>query len=244
MVDSFVDVVIEAIREVRHAVMHGVDATLFDSYSLGEGGDISSGFDVLAEAILYKHLKDFGSLYCEESGWMSVKSDINIICDPIDGSDNFASFFPYYGVSIAREIGGQTTEGIVCNLANGDVFVRTCDEYYRCSLEQPITKLSVDSTKNPKIGLFEKSQEHPVLGGFLMREGLKFRSPGALALSLAYAPLVKYVLFLGTMRQFDIQAGLYLSQHLYSVSNERYILLSANKEVFEQVRLIVEEEYF
>ena len=77
-----------------------------------------------------------------------------------------------------------------------------------------------------------------------MSKKLKYRSPGALALSLAYAPYVKYVLFLGTMRSFDIQAGLYLSQNLYGFQDERYILLSSDKEVFERIRLIVEKEYF
>jgi myo-inositol-1(or 4)-monophosphatase len=105
-------------------------------------------------------------------------------------------------------------------------------------------KLPVLSTENPKIGLFEKSQEHPELIKLLMDEKYKFRSPGALALSLAYAPYVKYVLFLGTMRKFDIQAGLYLSQHLYGFQDERFILLSSDKAVFTRIRCIVEKEYF
>ncbi len=240
---AFIDAVILSLLEVRESISSG-DAALFDSYSLGEGGDISSGFDLVAESILFKHLSSFGSLYSEESGWMSPSSDINIICDPIDGSDNFSSSFPYYGVSIAREMGGETTEGIVCNLINGDIFIRTSDEYYKTYLDNPTLKLAVLSSQNSKIGLFEKSYEHPSLIKILMGEKFKFRSPGALALSLAYAPLVKYVLFLGTMRKFDIQAGLFLSQHLYSFSDERYILLSSDKEVFERIRLIVEKEYF
>ncbi len=240
---TFIDAVILSLLEVREHI-GSKDKTLFESYSLGEGGDISSGFDLAAESILFKHLKAFGSFYSEESGWMSPQSDVNIITDPIDGSDNFSSSFPYYGVSIAREVEGKTTDGIVCNLVNGDVFVRTRSEYYRCTLEAPTLKSPLLPSQNPKIGLFEKSYEHPDLIKILIGEKFKFRSPGALALSLAYAPLVKYVLFLGTMRKFDIQAGLYLSQHLYGFSDERYILLSSDKEVFERIRLIVEKEYF
>jgi len=241
---TFIDAVILSLLEIRERIISSGDSSLFDAHTQGHGGDISSGFDLMAESILFKHLNPFGSFYSEESGWMTPCSDVNIITDPIDGSDNFSSSFPYYGVSIAREMGGDTTEGIVCNLVNGDVFIRTCEEYYRCSLEVPTVKLPVHLGQNPKIGLFEKSQEHPELIRILMDEKLKFRSPGALALSLAYAPLVKYVLFLGTMRKFDIQAGLYLSQHLYGFSDERYILLSSDKEVFERIRLIVEKEYF
>ncbi len=241
---TFIDAVIGSLLEVRECVVGSSDTALFNIHFRGEGGDISSGFDLAAEAILFKHLSSFGSFYSEESGWMSVKSDINIICDPIDGSDNLSSSFPYYGVSIARETNGETTEGIVCNLANGDVFVRTCCEYYRSSLDDLTLRLSLNGSTSPKIGLFEKSQEHPELIKILVDNKLKFRSPGALALSLAYAPLVNYVLFLGTMRKFDIQAGLFLSQHLYGFNDERYILLSSDKEVFEKIRMIVEKEYF
>lgn len=242
--NSFIDAVILSLLEVRECIIGSNDSTLFDSYTQGDGGDISSGFDLVAESIFFKHLNSFGSFYSEESGWMSPQSNVNIITDPIDGSDNFSSSFPYYGVSIAREMEGETTDGIVCNLVNGDVFVRTSDEYYKTNLDNPTLKLALISSQNPKIGLFEKSYEHPDLIKILIGEKFKFRSPGALALSLAYAPLVKYVLFLGTMRKFDIQAGLYLSQHLYSFSDERYILLSSDKEVFERIRLIVEKEYF
>ncbi len=241
---SFIDTVILSLLEVRESIMGSNEIEMFDSHLVGEGGDISSGFDLAAESILFKHLSPFGSFYSEESGWMMPCSEINIICDPIDGSDNFSSLFPYYGVSIAREANGQTTDGIVCNLVNGDVFIRTVDEYYKSNLDHPILKLPIEPIKNPKIGLFEKSQEHPELIKILMDKKLKFRSPGALALSLAYAPYVKYVLFLGTMRKFDIQAGLFLSQHLYGFNDERYILLSSDKEVFDRIRLIVEKEYF
>ena len=244
MDNPFINASIHALLEVRETLTYVPDSSLFDSYERGEGGDVSSGFDLKAEAIFFKHLSPFGSLFSEESGWMSPPNIFTIILDPIDGSDNFASFFPYYGVSIAREKLGKTIEGIVCNLANGDIFVRTQSCYYRSSLDNITLIAPIIVNQKPKIGLFEKAHEHPYLGEKLMQNHLKYRSPGALALSLAYAPMVKYVLFLGTMRSFDIQAGLYLSQDLYRVSSEKYILISSSKEVFDQIRIIVEKEYF
>jgi len=240
---SFVEAVLDACLEIRTLVCSG-DKALFSIHTQGHGGDISSGADLAAEAICFRHLRPYGSVFSEESGWMSPPSETNVICDPIDGSDNFSSAFPYYGVSIAREVCGETTEGIVCNLANGDVFVRTQEEYYRCSLDDLTQKAPVLPTANPKVGLFEKSPEHPELIKILMDEKLKFRSPGALALSLAYAPYVKYVLFLGTMRSYDIQAGLYLSRHLYTFQNDHVILISKDKEIFERIRSIVQKEIF
>lgn len=240
----FTQAVIDSCREVRDLIINPSDLSLFESFNRGCGGDVSSGFDLQAEAVFFKNLSSFGSIYSEESGWMSPKSSCNIILDPIDGSDNFSSFFPYYGVSVALEEDAITSQAVVCNLANGEVFVRTKEEYYRTHLDTPQQKISIQSNTKAKIGLFEKGPDHPALGEKLMHSKLKYRSPGALALSLAYAPYVKYVLFLGTMRSFDIQAGLYLSQHLYGFQDERYILLSSDKEVFERIRLIVEKEYF
>lgn len=240
---GFIAAALDACLEIRASVCGGEKA-LFASHSVGHGGDISSGADLKAEEICFRHLSPYGAIFSEESGWMNPKGETNIICDPIDGSDNFASSFPYYGVSIAREYRGDTIEAVVCNLANGDVFVRTLDEYYRTTLDNTTLKVPVSSPSEPKIGLFEKSPEHPTLVKALTDQKLKFRSPGALALSLAYAPYVNYVLFLGTMRPYDIQAGLYLSRHLYTFQNERVILLSRDEAVFERIRAIVQKEIF
>ncbi len=241
--NPFIDASIQACQEIASLIQGGSDS-LFALHEQGFGGDISNGIDLKAEAICFKHLSPFGSIFSEESGWMSPPSSEHIYLDPIDGSDNFVSRLPYYGVSIARVIDGETTEAVVCNLANGDLFVRTTDEYYRTSLQNCTLKEAIFTNASAKIGLFEKAPEHPVLIEKLMLQKLKFRSPGALALSLAYAPYVKYVLFLGTMRPYDIQAGLYLSKHLHVFSNDRYILISSDKALFEQIRLIVEKEYF
>ena len=241
--DPFIQASIRACQEIASLIKEGEDS-LFTVHEQGFGGDISNGVDLKAESICFKHLSPFGSVFSEESGWMSPESSINIYLDPIDGSDNFISKLPYYGISIARVSSGKTTEALVCNLANGEIFVRTSHEYYVTTLHNPSEKTEIMLNRFAKIGLFEKAPEHPDLVRKLMEKKLKFRSPGALALSLAYAPYVKYVLFLGTMRPYDIQAGLYLSSHLHVVSNDRYILMCQDKELFEQIRLIVEKEYF
>lgn len=241
--NPFIQASIRACHDIKALVEEG-NSSLFAVHEQGFGGDISSGIDLRAEAICFSHLCAFGSIFSEESGWMSPESSRNIFLDPLDGSDNFVSKLPYYGVSIARVTNGKTTEAVVCNLVNGDLFIRTEEEYYVSSLQNPSLKNEILMNPSAKIGLFEKAPEHPDLIKKLMAKKLKFRSPGALALSLAYAPYVKYVLFLGTMRPYDIQAGLYLSKHLYVFSDDRYILMSADKELFELIRLIVEKEYF
>jgi len=241
--NDFIEASIRACHEIKALIEEG-ELSLFAYHEKGFGGDISSGVDLRAEAICFSHLSPFGSIFSEESGWMSPESTTTIFLDPIDGSDNFLSKLPYYGVSIARVSHGKTTDAIVCNLSNGDLFIRSEDEYYKSTLQNPFQKLEVLTNSSSKVGLFEKAPEHPLLIEKLMEKKLKFRSPGALALSLAYAPYVKYVLFLGTMRPYDIQAGLFLSKHLHVFSDDRYILMCSDKELFEQIRLIVEKEYF
>jgi len=241
--NDFIQAAILACQEIVLLIKEGNEA-LFTLHQQGFGGDISNGVDLQAEAICCAHLSPYGSIFSEESGWITPQSSITIFLDPIDGSDNFVSKFPYYGISIARVSEDKTTEAVVANLANGEIWVRSEQEYYLTTLQNTTIKQEIFINHSAKIGLFEKAPEHPELVRKLMAQKLKFRSPGALALSLAYAPYVKYVLFLGTMRPYDIQAGLYLSKHLHVFSDDRYILISADKELFEQIRLIVEKEYF
>ncbi len=239
----FIDSAIAACLEVRRLIREDAQE-LFGTHERGFGGDLSSGIDLLAESVFIRYLSSYGSVFSEENGWITPPGVTNVILDPIDGSDNFASRFPYYGVSIALETSGITTHSLVCNLANGDLFVRTQEEYYRTSLDTPGQRAPVISNPYAKIGLFEKSPNHPQLARKLMGEGLKFRSPGALALSLAYAPYVKYVLFLGTMRSYDIQAGMHLCRHLHTFQNDRFLLIAQDQEVYERILAIVQKEIF
>lgn len=241
--DPFIAAAVRACGRIRVRISTA-DTSLFESYSTGHGGDRSRGIDLKAEAICFEELSPFGSLFSEESGWMHPPGEVNIICDPLDGSDNFVSEFPYYGVSIAREENGVTTGAVVCNLVIGECIVRTADIYGRILLDDPVSLLPIEPFGHARIGLFEKAPEHPALVELLMKRKHKFRSPGALALSLAYAPYVKYVLFLGTMRPYDIVAGLYLSRHLHVYQDARYILVCSDPELFEEIRAIVEKEYF
>lgn len=242
--DPFIASVLGACREIHEQLIQNKPVSLFDSYTVGHGGDVSSGFDLLAESICVKHLKSYGKILSEESGWIDTGLSDEIIIDPIDGSDNFASFFPYFGVAVVRRSNGTVTDGVVCNLANGDFFVRTKHEYYKSTLFDPFQKLPILNNNFAKVGLFEKAPNHPELIRELIAEGFKFRSPGALALSLAYAPYVKYVLFLGTMRSYDIEAGLYLNRELFTFHNDSYLLISKDKDVFMRIQAIVEKECF
>ncbi|MEA3372474.1 MAG: inositol monophosphatase family protein [Campylobacterota bacterium] len=233
MYQPFVDAALLACKKVAESIDSNKELSAYLPQEIGAGGDISIGFDMMAEAIFIEHLSSFGTISSEESGLIGSSSDCLIILDPVDGSDNLKSKFPYYGASIALQEAGVTVVGIVCNFANGDCFVRNQNEYYKSSIFDTASHETVKSHTYGRVGLFEKAHEHPDMIQVLMEHGLKFRSPGAVALSLAYAHYVKYVLFFGTMRSYDLEAGLFLCQELYCYQDDEILIISKEEETYQ-----------
>lgn len=119
---EFIKACIQANEEISEALKNGFDASWFEKTEVGAGGDISSKLDLFAEAIFVKYLSTFGHIESEESGLIG-EGEEKIIIDPIDGSSNALSLFPFYGTSVAKvNAAGMLDEAIVCNLANGDIF--------------------------------------------------------------------------------------------------------------------------
>lgn len=232
---DFVKASFEACVEIAATFDQSDESALFKEHSKGYGGDISIGADLIAENILFKHLSSFGKILSEESGYMG-DGDNTIILDPLDGSENFKNQFPYYGTSIALINNTKTLCAIVCNLVNGDFFIR-CDDMLTCkNIFTNSQNLSTSTLRT--VGLFEKAYYNPDIALSLRENNLKFRSPGAVALSLAYAHYVKYVLFLGTMRDYDIVAGMHLCKDLYTYKDESCIIISKDKETFEKLIIL------
>lgn len=233
----FITAALEACQEVNRRIHADENDAGYVTHDIGEGGDVSSGFDLIAEAIYVEKLGRFGQISSEESGLIGEGEDM-IVLDPIDGSDNLKSRFPYYGASIALQRNNETVAAIVCNFASGECFVRYADQHYKTYLHNSAHHETIRSHEHSSIGLFERARLHPGLAKRLADEGYKFRSPGAVALSLAYAHYASYVLFLGTMRPYDVEAGLFLCQDLYCDIGEGMLLVSKDKATFERVREI------
>ncbi len=230
---TFIVCTLDALCEI-HTAIDFTDIALFRYSSIGAGGDVSSGFDLMAEDIFVKHLSAFGVIYSEESGKIGSGEDV-IILDPIDGSDNIASNFPYYGASIALKSSKCTVAAVVCNLATQECFVRYDNHFYQTLLNDFTCKNAVLPNKYSKIGIFEKSHENLDFAKILIDNSLKFRSPGAIALSLAYAHYVNYVLFLGTIRNYDIEAGVFICRDLHCFVDEGIVLISKDRDIFEKI---------
>ena len=238
---DFVRACIKANEEIAEAVRDGFDDSWFEKTEVGAGGDVSSKLDLMAEAIFVKYLSAFGQIDSEESGKIG-EGDAKIIIDPIDGSSNALSLFPFYGTSVAKvNADGILDAAIVCNLANNDIFFTTTKD----GIQQG--KLFTTHFHTPhvspkaEIGLFEKAYANPALVTALDEEKLKFRAPGAIALSLAYARSVTYVLFVGQFRIYDFAAGLALCEGLEVIVEEDYVIVSKEKAIAEKIEQLIKK---
>lgn len=230
----FIDATINANKEILTLLESNSGEDFCQSVSLGAGGDISSKIDLLAEAIFIKHLSSFGNIYSEECGFVDNNKSDYIVIDPLDGSDNFASNLPYYGTSVALKRDEKCLVGIIVNLANGEIFIKTQSSFKRGNINN--IKLQ-DVVKNPysKLGLFERTYCSKGTPELMRKYSIKYRSPGAFALSLAYAHDVNFVLYEGKMRVYDIEAGLFMCENLFVTKREDLLLVSKNKEIFGKI---------
>ena len=235
----FIKACIQANEEISAALKDGFDDSWFEKTEVGAGGDVSSRLDLFAEEIFVKHLGVFGQIESEESGLIGDGEE-KIIIDPIDGSSNALSLFPYYGTSVAKiNADGLLDTAVVCNLANGDIFFKSSATEVQQGKLFSDTYHAPHTTEHGEVGLFEKAYANPALVAALDEEKLKFRSPGAIALSLAYARSVNYVLFMGTFRIYDFAAGLALCEGLEVIVEADYVIVSKDKKTIEKIAALI-----
>ncbi len=241
MYDKFLKSTIAANQEIYQKINKKHKKSWQKDLSLGAGGDISSGFDLFAEKIFLKYLSSFGKIDSEECGIVG-EGEYTVIIDPLDGSANAKSFFPYFGSSVAlKDKKGEVKVSVVANFANGDIFYRvennplmTATLYNLCFKEEK-------RVKEPKIGLFEKAHENYKIIKKLSKKNLKFRSPGATALSLAYAHRVKFVLFVGEIREYDIAAGVHLCSDLQVKIAKDYVIITDDKKLLKNLEKVIKK---
>jgi myo-inositol-1(or 4)-monophosphatase len=208
---------------------------------VGAGGDRSLRIDMIAEAIFVKHLGGYGKIVSEESGEIIkddlVDSDVEIIIDPIDGSNNLIAKIPYYGSSVAFVKEGKTFASIICNLSNGDIFVKE-----DVALKANLNKLYFEELvplPSPKVGIFERAYSAPDIVKKLHDNQIKFRSLGAMALSLSWAYNLDFVIGSGKIREYDVAAGLHICESLNIYQDKELIIISKDEQVFNSLKKIL-----
>jgi len=209
-------------------IIHKDDKSLLKKVNKGFGGDVSMKIDLMAEAVFIKHFKKYGNIFSEEIGFMDNNSSKTFIIDPIDGSFNISNGFPYYGSSIAlKNKKGQIIKAFIINLATGDYFYK--DTNIRIENNLFYNKKHTNSLN--EMILFEKAYANVGLCQKLAKHKIKYRSPGALALSLALAHRCKAVIFKGEIREFDIAGGIYFNNHLhFKIKNDTLLIAKKAKD--------------
>src|SRR5574344_3000452 len=214
------------------------------SYSnqIGFGGDNSLKIDLIFEDIFIKNLKDFGNIFSEECGFIDNKKDITFIIDPLDGSNNFLSNIPYFGTSVEVKKNGEIIAGFVANMANKTLVYRILDDevkYFCLENRKEIQKIVHNISK---VAVFERGYKYPNICKNIDDKNIKFRVLGATALSLANARDFLFVIFKGDLREFDLEAGLFISKDLYIKKEEDIIFITKYKEQFSIFKEII--KYF
>jgi len=239
--NSFTNAVIKANKELYEYIHTHIDSSdLKESSTIGYGGDNTLNIDLIAENIFIKHLHSFGDIFSEEAGLLSSNSNIKIIIDPLDGSHNFLSQLPYYGTSVALKIDDETKAGYVVNLVNHIMIYKVKNDLKQIDI---LNKKSINfiETKKTEVGIFERAYAYPNVIKKLNEKKLKFRSLGAVAISLAYAKNYNFVLFAGSIRPFDIEAALYISSNLFIHQEAEFLIMAKNQYHLTLIKEIIKE---
>ena len=240
--NNFIEAVILANRELHTYLNTNLSLNDYEYTNItGFGGDNSLKIDLIAENIFIKHLEQFGNIYSEECGLKTTNKEFTIIIDPLDGSNNFYSNLPYYGTSVALQKDEITIAGFITNLLTGIITYRAFDEeirYFSLIKNEEITPLNINKTK---ISVFERAYEYPLICEQLSKNNIKFRSLGAVALSLSEANNYDFVLYGGKIRDFDVAAALYICKELFVYRTDKILLISQNKQKINLIKEFINE---
>jgi len=232
---KFLDICKKASLKIIKIIHHN-DKTLFQKVNKGFGGDVSMKIDLIAENIFIQKFKKYGNIFSEEIGFIDNDLKKTFIIDPIDGSFNISNGFPYYGSSIAiKNKKGKIIKAFIINLATGDYFYKDKNKKFENNL---FYEKKYTNSLNEMI-LFEKAYANIDLCEKLAKNNIKYRSPGALALSLALAHRCKAVIFKGAIRDFDIAAGIYFNNDLNIKIKNDTLLMAKNKQTFKYLSGII-----
>lgn len=240
---SFLKDVISANEEIFRLIKSsqtGLDEYLHqDETKIGAGGDRSLVIDKLAEDIFVKFLQKYGKIISEESGEIG-SGDFCVVLDPIDGSSNLAANFPYYGTSVCLKKDEKALISVVTNLCSGEYFFKDETGAFSANFISKTRPepLGLD-TKTKNIGILEKSYCNLPLIEKIWSLKIKMRSPGAMALSLAYAHRVSFVVFNGMPREYDIIAGLHICEDLHVHIDDDLIIVSKHADVFSSLQRLL-----
>ena len=178
-------------------------------------GDITTEMDRSAETAILERIKarfPTHAFRCEESG-DAGNSPCRWIIDPLDGTVNYVHGLPYYAVSVALEVRGSISVGVVADPVRKEFFtaIRGRGAFLNGK------RLSVSSRGNldqAVVGTVVPPPGWPGLEGYLAmfcrvaRQAAGVRRAGAAALDLAYVAAGRLdAFFVLSLKAWDIAAG-------------------------------------
>jgi len=231
--DTILDACKKANKELSEYLTDLSSHDLAFTGTKGAGGDDMMNIDKIAEDIFVKYLLKFANIQSEESGYIKspfITDDYLIYLDPIDGSDNLRASLPYYGTSIGLNIKGNTKLAFIYNLSNNTYIFKT-----------PYDNNIKKNSHKSNLGIFERAYCSPKVVEKLYYKNLKFRSPGAVSLSIANTYNYSYFLLNAKIRLEDITAGLYICEELNIYQNNEFLLICKNITIFNAIKEIIKD---
>lgn len=189
---KYKDVMMEAVEEAAKLVIEYFN-TDFEIGRKKYYNDLVTEVDKKSEAkiieVIHKHFPDHNVLG-EEGGELKMNSDYLWIVDPIDGTVNYAHGLQIFCISIALEINGKVSLGVVYNPMSGEKFFAEAGKGAFLNDKE----ISVTDTENLKDAFlvtgFAYNAEHDNLSTEhfvrFVKMGLPVRRLGSAAMDICY----------------------------------------------------------
>jgi len=179
--------------------------------------DLVTEFDRRSEALLLARIRERfpdHSILAEESGAGGARTGrVRWICDPLDGTTNYAHNYPFFCVSVGVEVDGEMAAGAVYDPVRDELFAAAAD--HGATLNgAPIHVSAIAEVESALLvtGFPYDVREHPerhmpLFQEFLLRaQGV--RRDGSAALNLCYVAMGRFDgMWEGNLNAWDVAAG-------------------------------------
>src|SRR5881409_3454435 len=118
-------VAVDAARAAGHLLTRELDGVRRIAYK-GSPTNLVTEMDAQCEALIVDRLRSAfagDAILAEETGTTAGRSGRRWIVDPLDGTTNYAHGLPIFAVSIALEVAGAVTVGVVYDPNQAELFV-------------------------------------------------------------------------------------------------------------------------
>ena len=180
--------------------------------------DLVTEFDKRSEALLLERIRERfpeHAILAEESGAHTGGRDARVrwICDPLDGTTNFAHNYPFFCVSVGVEVDGAMAAGAIYDPVREELFSAAAGRGATRNGE-PIHVSPIPAVEDALLvtgfpyDVREFPERHlPLFHEFLMRaQGI--RRDGSAALNLCYVAMGRFDgMWEGSLSPWDIAAG-------------------------------------